>query len=226
MGAGRLVLMVEGESELLSVPKLVSRMLPPNLRLSGKPFQIGGVSNLVHRRNGAWELVKNKHGDGCPKWHSFLRNARDSHVLLLLDGDGSSDSGRKFCAWDAARFLAQAAQEVGAGAVFSLAVVFVRQEFESWLLAGCPELSKQLDDAELSRLEEMPRDAKKRIRDIVKGGYREVIDQPKFTGNLDVTALRSRMRSFRRFENALKQLADAAEDGHHVCTPSKQGECG
>ena len=209
--------MVEGESEILSVPKLVYKMQVPSLYLTNT-YRVHGVSNLISCQQGKWKLVDK--GDG-EKWHKYLRNVQKaSYVLLLLDGDGPADSGKRFCVREAAHALADSAKKVGAGKTFSLAVAFVRQEFESWLLAGCESLCSKLTDGEIAALEEAPRDAKGRIREITQAGYNEVRDQPEFVKQLNIGLLSTRMRSFRRFEKALRQLDDAARNGVHICTPA------
>ena len=217
MAQGQLILMLEGESEYKSVPRLVNRMiLPPSLRMTGSPHVLHGVSNLAYCQNGQWRLVGNEQKT---KWLSYFRGIRNAYVLVLLDGDGKEDSGKRFCVRDAACFLTRSAQEAGAGKIFSLAVVFARQEFESWLLAGCESLYSNLSERDIAALEDAPRDAKKKIRDIKQGRYKEIFDQPEFVKQLDIDLLSSRMRSFRRFEHALSQLAEAAETGRHICTP-------
>ena len=222
MASRKLILMVEGESELLSVPKLVYRMaLPSCLHIGSKPYKLGGVDNLIHwqQQKRKFELKLYLHGAKESKWQSFLRSARGAYVLALLDGDKLE--GNQFCVKDAAYFLAESAQKVGAGQTFSLAITFVRQELESWLLAGCKSLYSHMTKEDLEKPEDdLPKGAKGKIKSI-RGRYRETLDQPQFIDELDIDMLRSRnLRSFVRFEHALKELAKAAESGAHICTPT------
>src|SRR5437588_2323117 len=70
-------------------------------------------------------------------------------ALLVLDGDADRVEGQLFCAVEVARTLAQRAIAAGAGARFSFAVVFLRQEYESLLLAVADQLPRLKSGATL-----------------------------------------------------------------------------
>jgi len=224
MAARELVLMVEGDSEAASVPGLVHRLLDGcnghDALYVGTTMRVGGLQNLVHA--GSEE-----------RWLRFLHRAalkpNLGAVLLLLDGDTkarhplrTSEGEKVFCARTLAGLLARLAERhTEAGKQFSVAVVFARQEFESWLLAGCPELASRLAGT-VSHPEEAPRDAKGRIAELTGVPYKETTHQPHYTRRLDVDVLLNRvpkMRSFHRMQHAMQQLTEAARSGRHVCTP-------
>ena len=75
-------------------------------------------------------------------------------MLAIYDGDAKhfpAGSSCPFCAYTAAKTMAAAAAEAGAGKVFSLAVVFARCEYETWLIAGVESLSgRRLPDGRLA----------------------------------------------------------------------------
>src|SRR5438132_8070735 len=82
-------------------------------------------------------------------------------TLLVLDGDADRIEGQPFCAVEAARTLAQRATAAGAGTQFSFAAVFLRQEYESLLLAVADQFSGLKPGVILPPTpEEAPRDAK------------------------------------------------------------------
>jgi hypothetical protein len=105
-------------------------------------------------------------------------------------------------------------------------------EFESWLLAGVESLAeKKFPDGRrgvkasavppIGDLEKAPRDAKGWFRKHIEGGYNPTRDQADLTKMVDVNVIRQRgLRSFRRLENALSQLASAARSGRHIASPT------
>jgi hypothetical protein len=86
---------------------------------------------------------------------------------------------------------------VGAGKTFSVPVVFARQEFETWLIAGVASLAgRRLPDGRLIEpnakapdgdLELSPRDAKGWLRAIVEEGYKPTRDQAALTTLVDLS---------------------------------------
>ena len=138
MGPKNLVLLVEGDGDVEAAPVLVKRLLKEysafdTLVLDESPpiCLHGGFSKIRRNPN-----ESRRHDFG--EWRRFLRLAAKTRrniggCLLLLDGDSDAKiEEQDFCARRAARLLAAESQEVGAGKMFSLAVVFACQEFESW----------------------------------------------------------------------------------------------
>jgi hypothetical protein len=139
----RLVLFVEGEGDADAVPLLVKQLLTElqawaHIALDkDKPFVVGSVGDLTK--------------DNGKKWLRLLRAAQKKSnlgaVLLLLDGDILSVRKEAFCAARFAQRLANWSRMVGGGSLFSVACVFARAEFESWIIACAERIAgKRLAD--------------------------------------------------------------------------------
>ena len=228
----RLLLFVEGEGDVEAVPVLVNRLLHELnpwdcLFLDKEPFRVHGVENLTGPKT-------------AENWTRFLsaasRRAKLGGVLLLLDGDRETlptvdGTVRPFCAKQVAQELAHGARAVGGGLKFSVAVVFARQEYESWLMAGVNSLAgKPLPEGRAGvragttppdgDLELAPRDAKRWLGRHMEAGYKPSLDQRGLTELVDLASIRaSRPRSFRRLENAISQLVRAIRTGSHMVSP-------
>jgi hypothetical protein len=226
----RLVLFVEGDGDSDAVPTLINQMLTDLnawdcLILDGKPMIVGEIGSLIK-------------ADG-KNWKRYLEAARRSRknlgaVLLLLDGDIKKVQGENFCAKTVAQKLASLAEEAGAGKVFSVAVVFACQEYESWIIAcidklagqpfadGRPGVKEGTTPPEYD-LEKQPRDAKGWLRGKMEYGYNPQKDQ-KFLTRLmteHLSTLRDRKpRSFQRLDHALVELVDGLRQGKPFVSPS------
>src|SRR5262249_39055988 len=133
----RLVLLVEGDGDVQAVPSLVGKLLKElpdhcqgQLFLDNAPLRIGGVHQITGKRQG--DLVR-------PLGNAAKRSKLGA-ALLILDGDADQVEGQPFCAVKVARAIAQRATVAGAGARFSFAAVFLRQEYESLLLTVADQL--------------------------------------------------------------------------------------
>lgn len=220
-----IVLFAEGEGEAEALPKLVKRLLTEQqawdaVFLDEHTYRVGAVS----------KLVKDKYREWKRKLKASLKRRNVGGVLLVVDGDIKKVEGDTFCAAKVARSLAREAAAVGAGVNFSVAVVFARQEYESWLIAGIDSLAGQrLPDGRMiaekakapeGDLEENPRDAKGWFSAVIEGGYKPTRDQGALTDLLDLQTVRKRkLRSFRRLESALAELVSAVRNEKHVATP-------
>jgi hypothetical protein len=127
----RLVVMGEGQGEYEALPLLVSRVINEKipaahgqLFVDSASFKIGEVQSLAARN--------------FAKWHRLLKAAaKRPHIggiLVVLDGDLPKVLGNPFCAARIATQLAEETRIDGAGAVFSVGVVFACREFESWFI--------------------------------------------------------------------------------------------
>lgn len=217
----RLVFLVEGEGDVLAVPALTGRLLtelPDELRgqlfPDPLPFRIGGLDSFTGPKKQT-------------EWQRYLMLAvrtrpNTGAVLAVFDGDSAKMEGNPFCAVTAARTLAERGQAAGAGTLFSLAVVFLRQEYESILIAAADQLAGIDPQAQRPQNpEDAPRDAKGWLSDNIQGGYdpkRNQLGLTRAVGNWQ--PVRDTHRSFRRFDNALRQVAQAVATGTHVVTPS------
>lgn len=223
----RLVLLVEGHGDVVALPELTRKALTSlqawdALFLDPDPIRVGDLRALAK--------------DDCDKWKRALGIAQNrgnlGACLLLLDGDLKSFAGRPFCPVTAAREMARAAREAGAGETFSAAVVFARCEFESWLIAGYPMLVGQTfaDGRKIKPgcdvppdPEAAPRDAKGWWNKAIEGGYLPTRDQCELARLVNLDDVRSRgLRSFRRFESAVASLAHAVRCESPVATPAER----
>ncbi len=222
----RLILFVEGDGETDAMPVLVRRILTEHglwggITLDEDTFRVGSVEKLVKADYKDWKRFLG----------ASLKRRDVGGVLLILDGDADRVAGKPFCAAEVARSLAVAARQVGAGRTFSVAVVFARQEYETWLIAGVASLAGQrLPDGRLvaanteapeGDLEVAPRDAKGWLQGAVEGGYKETRDQAALTRLVDLPTIRARnLRSFRRLESALSSLTEAIRSEAHIASPA------
>ena len=220
----RIVLFVEGEGEADAAPILIDKLLNniPNARNSAfidpKPFRVGEI-NKVLRKNDLREKIR-----------SANKKANVGGILILLDGDIKHIQGQKRCLIEVAKQLAFQATEVGAGNIFSVAIIFALQEFESWLIASFdsmrgqefPDGRRMPTEATIpDNVETSPRDAKGWLTKNLSDGYRPTRDQAQLTRWLDVETVRSKnLRSFQRLESAVNELVMAIESEKHVATPT------
>jgi hypothetical protein len=213
----RLVLFVEGDGDVKAVPSLVGGLLthlPDELQgqlfLDNAPMRVGGIHQITGTRQ---DNLRRHLGNAN-------RRSALGAVLLALDGDADSVEGQPFCTAQTARTIAQRARVEGAGTLFSFAVVFLRQEYESMLLAVGNQLPGLRAGVTLPAApEEAPRDAKGWLHDNLIGGYNPTEHQLELTRAVrDWTAVRP-LRSFRRLENSLNQLATAVATGNHIVSP-------
>jgi hypothetical protein len=226
MNQPRIVLFVEGEGEAEAAPRLVKRILTEQnawaaVSLDENPFRVGHIHKLVK--------------DGYHQWKRKVAVAAKrpniGGILLLLDGDDDRVRGVAFCAATIAKSLARESRASQGGTAFSVAVVFARQEYESWLIAGIESLAgKRLADGRLisptatapdSDLESSPRNAKGWLSDTIEGGYKPTRDQAALSKLVDLASIRKRgLRSFRRLEAALAELVSAIRIDKHIVSPN------
>lgn len=223
-GRRRLTLLVEGAGDVRAVPALIYRLLEKHGGTAGlyidTPIEVGNLFALV--QHGNEEVWLNRVGTAA-------KRRELAGVLLLIDGDcdqktvRTSEGNKLFCATTIAAFLALRARTVGAGTSFSFAAVFARQEYESWLIGGIPNLSelvKPRTDIPQGDLESAPRGAKEWLRDNLKDGYKPTRHQAELTRRIDLELLPKRMRSFRRLDHAVQELIEAARSGCHIVSPA------
>jgi len=222
MAPKRLVLFCEGQGDEYSIPILVDKFLAQldpvrqHIFCDSEPLRIGGLTGLVNKGTA-------EHWVNMVKVAAKRKNV--GAMLLLLDGDHDTKSfhtpqgHRSFCTAEFATLLAQQAQAVGAGRDFSLAVVFARQEYESWLIAGCPEFQARAPQSPAEI--EQSKGAKGWIEKHRHSAYKPTRHQAELTEQLNINApLLNKLRSFTRFRDAISQLVQAVRDNHPVCTPT------
>src|SRR6266545_6275182 len=178
----RIVFMVEGQGDEVAVP-----ILGAHVFASLEAWEYAFLDPHCMRVGNLGGLLKKD----AAEWLRFLGAAKRPNlggVLLLLDGDTDHGLGETFCAAQFARRLANFAQKAGAGTKFSVACVFARQEFESWIIACATELAGKPRSDGLpgipagttmpdGDLEERPRGAKGWLNERMPNGYSETQDQ-------------------------------------------------
>jgi hypothetical protein len=99
-------------------------------------------------------------------------------------------------------------------------VVFVRQEFESLLIAVADQLAGFKAGIALPvAVEEAPRDAKGWLGENLTNGYKATTDQAPLTRAVTDWTPARRLKSFCRLERALVELARAVATGQHIVSP-------
>ncbi|HTU19976.1 MAG TPA: hypothetical protein VMG10_18070 [Gemmataceae bacterium] len=213
----RLVLLVEAEGDVQAAPSLVGRLLPQlpdelqgQLFLDNAPMKVGGLHQITGRRQ----------GDLTRHLGNAAKRAKLGAPLLILDGDADRMEGQPFCAVEAAQTLAHRATAAGAGTRFSFAVVFLRQEYESLLLAVADQLPGLKPGVTLPPSpEEHPRDAKGWLHQHLADGYNPTDRQLELTQAVKDWTPVSSLSCFQRLEHALKELADAVGTSRHIVSP-------
>jgi hypothetical protein len=159
------------------------------------------------------------------KWVNNLRKAtlrpKLGAILTVLDGDSDYMEGTPFCPATTAIALAERARAAGAGSQFSLAIVFLRQEYESMLITAGRQLTGLPAEIALpTDPENHPRDAKGWLSKNLPDGYHEASQQHELTQSItDWAPIRTTMRSFRRLEHALHDLVQAVANDSHIVSP-------
>lgn len=218
----RIVVFVEGDGEAAAAPILVRRILTEqeafdSVYVDSNTFIVRGLGNLAKKDFQVWRK----------RLAAAQKQTNLGGVLLLLDGDSDLFEGRPFCAATAARRLAEEARSVGAGSTFSVACVFVRQEYESWFVTAI-EGYQNMPDGRIVTVpgelpadpENAPRNAKAIIKRATNIGYNPAADQAAFTQQLDFELLRSaENRSFRRLEHAIAEIVQAVRSEKPISSP-------
>jgi hypothetical protein len=225
----RLVLLGEGQGDEAALPVLVRKLL----RDKDPAGNVFVDRDLIRDSNPVrWDREQKR--PDFTRWLARVniaaRRGNVAGIIAVYDGDAPTfppGSGTSFCARDAARTMAQAAVEAGAGKIFSLAVVFACVEFESWIVAGIESLAgKRFHDGRPA----LPPGLRFPAGDSESHGkrwleqhipaYRPAQHQSVLTDLLDIDIVRAKnLRSFRRLEHAIQQVIDAAASGTHIVTP-------
>jgi hypothetical protein len=213
----RLVLLVEGDGDVQALPSLVGTLLAQlpeplqgQLFPDNAPLRIGGIHRITGNRQK--DLVRH------------LRNAakrfKFGAALLILDGDTDRVEGQSFCAVNLARTLAQRSAAAGAGTNFSFAAVFLRQEYESLLLAAANQLPGLGPGVVIPpKPEEAPRDAKRWLHENLADGYNPTDRQLELTRAVKDWSPVEPLKCFQRLKHAISELADAVSSRQHMISP-------
>ena len=212
----RLVLFVEGEGDEQAAPTLIGGMLgslPPQLAgqlgIHRSVFTIGGLTRVTGKRSSDFLRFLNR----------ALRCGNVGAILVLLDGDQDFVEGTPFCPPAAARLLASRAKTAGAGAVFSFASVFFRQEYEAILIAVANQFGELKQGVPIPDNIETRRNAKGWLEKNLVTGYRSTSDQLRLTRKVTNWEPARALSCFQRLERAVRELATAVANNQHIATP-------
>jgi len=190
-----IVPIVEGQSELETVPNLMRRIIAEK-GITGveiaKPIRI--------RRN---QIIKPTELEKAAKYALLRENV--GAIVLLIDAD--DDCPRDF----APRLITHLESCVPH---CSVAVVLAKREFESWFIGGISSLRNVRGirvDATPPPDPESIRDAKTWIRNQMKGHpkYVEVLDQPALAAKMDLKLVAEKCPSFHKFVRDTIRVARA-----------------
>ena len=228
----RLVLLGEGHGEVSALPILIRRLL--------KEKNAGDVlyldKDLIRDKpSHLFKWDKNNQRPDLSKWAKRIelaaRKREVGGVLAVYDGDAKkfpAGSPNDFCPATAARMMATAGVQAGAGKLFSLSIVFACSEFESWLVAGAESFAgRPLSDGRIL----LPANVRLPTGDHESRGkgwleqncvsYRPTRDQSALTELLDFQFVRAKkLRSFERLEHSVEQLLEAVASERHISAPA------
>lgn len=188
----QIVPIVEGHGEVQAVPILLRRILQELGRTEVqvlKPFRVprNRITDPLQLQR-AIRLA-------CAK-------ADEPAVLLLLDA-------HEDCPAELAPRLAQMASQAAPG--IRMGVVLAKSEYEAWFLASLEDLRGKRgvrDDASAPPNPEDIQGAKEYLQRQLKRGYTysETVDQPAFTGHLNLQRTRQRSPSFDKLWREVQRL--------------------
>jgi hypothetical protein len=228
----RLVILGEGHGEVSALPVLARKVLrekdsEQRLFVDGDIIRTGNPLGLVK-----WDRQQNKADD--KEWLRYIRIAAHRSnlggILAVFDGDANkfpAGANSPFCAATAAKSMALAAAQIGAGRIFSIAVVFACIEYESWIIAGAESFAgKSFTDGRPALQRDVifpadnPESHGKRWLEKNCPGYRPHRDQRLLTELLDLGVVRNkRLRSFSRLDHAIDQILEAVSKNSYIATP-------
>jgi hypothetical protein len=228
----RLVLLGEGHGEVSALPVLVDKLLQEK-KASDVLYLDRDVIRTNPNRLVKWNKAKKQ--PDFSEWVARVtlaaRRREVGGVLAVYDGDERrfpAGSANDFCAATAAKMMAAAATQAGAGRKFSLCIVFACSEYETWLVAGAESFTgRALRDGRII----LPAHVKLPSGDHELRGkgwleqncvsYRPTRDQSALTELLDFQFVRARkLRSFARLEHTIDQLLEAVAKDRHISTPA------
>jgi hypothetical protein len=228
----RLVILGEGHGETSALPVLARKIL----REKDSEQRLFVDDDIIRTHNplGLVKWNRQQSQADYEEWLWYIRiAARRGNVggiLAVFDGDADkfpAGANSPFCAATAAKSMAAAAAQIGAGRNFSLTVVFACIEYESWIIAGAESLAgKSFRDGRpvLQRDVAFPADKPeshgKKWLEKNCPGYRPRRDQGPLTELLDLGVVRNKgLRSFSRLDHAIDQILEAVSRDSYIATP-------
>jgi Domain of unknown function (DUF4276) len=183
-----IVPIVEGDGEVAALPILLRRLC--EWKFSGTHVEIARPIRVRKDQFLNREPEFNRHIQlACSK------AGENGCVFTLLDADDD-------CPVSLAADIQTRALLINATQHF--ATIIANREYEAWLVAAAPSINGKrgfsLPASDQSYLNpEMPRNAKGWIRErLSSASYRETLDQPAFTAEIDLQLAHTNSRSFRK----------------------------
>jgi len=190
-----IVPIVEGHSEVESIPILLRRILSDDglhqLTASiARPFRVK-----------RYRIVKEGELEKEIKKARYLRPGCKC-ILVILDSEED-------CPAELGPRLLKRAE--AAHSDLHICIVLANREFEAWFLGSMESLRGSCGiriDATFEKDPEGPRDAKGRLSELMTGQrrYSEVVDQPRLISVVDLQACHNRCPSFRKFARDAESL--------------------
>lgn len=193
----KLLLVVEGESDVSAAPHLMRRVLSDVCGRYDCQVETHRRKDIAHLRANDWANLKR---------YLLAAFLEEMPVLWMLDCDDG-------CAVTIVGEMYRQAALVGVRQplVFCLWV----REYETMFLYDPRNVAKKLGIPEFvsPQVPEQKRGAKELLSAAMPRGhaYKERFDQLPLTAVLDLDRLRNNYRSYRHFENAVKWLVDQSE---------------
>lgn len=195
----RISLIVEGDGEVDAVPSLLTKILRTEQMwdwfADDRPIRVGNPHNLKR------------------KLEQYLRLAAGrkdcAGILILLDLDEG-------CPVHEARALADQVRELQLP--YPVAIVLAYREYETWFLASLDTVVGQ-GDLPAGLVYQGDVEARRGVKEWLQAqmpagrGYKETVDQRRFTALIDLDLAAQRSRSFRRLLDAVEELVQVGNVG-------------
>lgn len=193
---------VEGDGEVSALPILIRRIgqvfCPETYINVLKPIRMP-ASSLLKSDD---PCLRRAVGIAARKLAEVCDASASKFILILIDAEGA-------CAAKAGPIMKQRATEIASH--LDITCVMAVDEYETWFVAAAESLGKYFD-FELANFPDNPEKSltkKKWIERIRNGTYKETVDQPKFSSEMDLKLCRSRAPSFDKLCREIERMAKA-----------------
>ncbi|MCX7047932.1 MAG: DUF4276 family protein [Candidatus Sumerlaeota bacterium] len=190
------------------------------VNLDKNPFRVGEYKKLLKIRPPEKERTNiHRHIKAA------LQKGNVSAIIVVLDGDVLDQD--KLCPTLAVQKLTEEALKAGAGRLFSFAICFAMQEYESWFIAAAKHKERLPDDWEQPAFESFPADpdlaprgAKGWISLHLFSGYKATENQNQLTNYFSLEDFRkAQSKSFNHFNRMMIQLINDCISGNRAIHP-------
>lgn len=192
---------VEGDGEVPALPILIRRIgqtyCPDTFIDVLKPIRMP-ASSLIKKDD---PCLSRAVGIAAKKLAEVGDGSARKFILILIDAEGA-------CAAIEGPIMKQRATEIASH--LDITCVIAVDEYETWFVAAAGSLSKYLD-VEPNNIPSEPeksRTKKKWISERIRAGtYKETVDQPKFSAEMDLALCHARSPSFRKLCREIERMA-------------------